>query len=66
MNAYRDLLSPLTIKGVTLKNRVVSTAHAPGYAEAGLENVYSNPLPHVLMLTAIVVGVPLLRQFPIL
>lgn len=30
---------------------------AYGYAEAGLENVYSNPLPHVLMLTAIVVGV---------
>ncbi len=26
-------------------------------AEAGLEHVYSNPLPHVLMLTAIVVGV---------
>lgn len=25
--------------------------------EAGLENIYSNPLPHVLMLTAIVVGV---------
>ena len=30
---------------------------AHGYAEAGLENLYSNPLPHVLMLTAIVVGV---------
>ncbi len=28
-----------------------------GYAGEGLENVYSNPLPHVLMLTAIVVGV---------
>jgi len=27
------------------------------YASEGLENVYSNPLPHVLMLTAIVVGV---------
>lgn len=27
------------------------------YAGEGLENVYSNPLPHVLMLTAIVVGV---------
>ncbi|MEM9053716.1 MAG: cation:proton antiporter subunit C [Pseudomonadota bacterium] len=26
-------------------------------ASKGLENVYSNPLPHVLMLTAIVVGV---------
>ncbi|MEM7328221.1 MAG: cation:proton antiporter subunit C [Pseudomonadota bacterium] len=30
---------------------------AHGYAGEGLENVYSNPLPHVLMLTAIVVGV---------
>ena len=30
---------------------------AHGYASQGLENVYSNPLPHVLMLTAIVVGV---------
>lgn len=28
-----------------------------GYSADGLENVYSNPLPHVLMLTAIVVGV---------
>ena len=38
------------------------TAHsgydaAHGYGDAALENVYSNPLPHVLMLTAIVVGV---------
>ncbi len=34
--------------------------HKPGSAEKahhGLETVYSNPLPHVLMLTAIVVGV---------
>ncbi len=30
---------------------------AHGYGGEGLENVYSNPLPHVLMLTAIVVGV---------
>ena len=30
------LLRPLAIKGLTLKNRVMSTAHAPGYAEAGL------------------------------
>lgn len=28
-----------------------------GYGGDALENVYSNPLPHVLMLTAIVVGV---------
>ena len=31
-------------------------AHAAASAH-GLENIYSNPLPHVLMLTAIVVGV---------
>ncbi len=30
---------------------------AKSYSGGGLENVYSNPLPHVLMLTAIVVGV---------
>ncbi|MCR9271456.1 MAG: cation:proton antiporter subunit C [Hyphomonadaceae bacterium] len=30
---------------------------AKAYGETGMENVYSNPLPHVLMLTAIVVGV---------
>lgn len=30
---------------------------AHNYASEGLEHVYSNPLPHVLMLTAIVVGV---------
>lgn len=30
---------------------------AKSYSEAGMEHVYSNPLPHVLMLTAIVVGV---------
>ena len=32
----KHLLSPLTIKSMALKNRVVSTAHAPGYAEGGL------------------------------
>lgn len=30
---------------------------AKSYGETGVENIYSNPLPHVLMLTAIVVGV---------
>ena len=35
MSAYKNLLSPITIRGRTFKNRVVSTAHAPGYAEAG-------------------------------
>ncbi|WP_300393817.1 cation:proton antiporter subunit C [Henriciella sp.] len=33
----------------------VDAAH--GAASHGMEHVYSNPLPHVLMLTAIVVGV---------
>lgn len=35
MSAYRHLLSPITIRGRTFRNRVLSTAHAPGYAEAG-------------------------------
>ncbi len=36
----------------------VEAAEAAGHHVAkGLEHVYSNPLPHVLMLTAIVVGV---------
>ena len=30
---------------------------AKSYGDTGVENIYSNPLPHVLMLTAIVVGV---------
>jgi len=30
------LLQPLTIRGVTFKNRIMSTAHATGYAESGL------------------------------
>ncbi|MBN36349.1 MAG: N-methylproline demethylase [Rhodospirillaceae bacterium] len=29
------LLQPLTIKNLTLRNRVVSTSHAPGYAQDG-------------------------------
>lgn len=36
MSAYRHLLSPITIKGKTFRNRVLSAAHAPGYAEHGL------------------------------
>jgi len=35
MSAYRALLSPYELKHLRLRNRVVSTAHAPGYAEAG-------------------------------
>jgi len=33
MAQYDALLKPLTIKGLTLRNRVVSTSHAPAYAE---------------------------------
>ena len=32
----RPLFMPLTLRGRTLKNRIVSTAHAPGYAEGGM------------------------------
>ena len=36
MSAYRSLLSPITLRGRSFRNRVISTAHAPGYAEGGL------------------------------
>lgn len=36
MSANRSLLSPLTIRGRTFRNRLLSTGHAPGYAEGGL------------------------------
>ena len=29
------LLKPLTLKGVTIRNRVMSTSHAPGYGKDG-------------------------------
>ena len=32
----KPLFRPLTLRGRVLKNRVVSTAHAPGYAEGGM------------------------------
>lgn len=35
MSAYRALLSPLTIRHHNFKNRVFSSGHAPGYADAG-------------------------------
>ncbi|MSO64893.1 MAG: hypothetical protein EXQ85_03670 [Alphaproteobacteria bacterium] len=34
--AYEHVLAPLTINGVTLKNRVVRTAHATGYCARGV------------------------------
>jgi 2,4-dienoyl-CoA reductase-like NADH-dependent reductase (Old Yellow Enzyme family)/thioredoxin reductase len=30
------LLTPLEVKGIELKNRIVSTSHAPGFAEGGM------------------------------
>lgn len=42
-------------EAVDLGHTATDAAH--GHAGGGLEHVYSNPLPHVLMLTAIVVGV---------
>ena len=36
MNAYASLLSPLTIKGRTFRNRVFSSARTPGYTVNGL------------------------------
>jgi multicomponent Na+:H+ antiporter subunit C len=38
-------------------NQSTEQSHGPVVLEAGLVKGYSNPLPHVLMLTAIVVGV---------
>jgi 2,4-dienoyl-CoA reductase-like NADH-dependent reductase (Old Yellow Enzyme family)/thioredoxin reductase len=36
MRALDPLLEPFTIKGLTLRNRVVSTSHEPAYAEDGM------------------------------
>lgn len=36
MTAYDALLKPLRIKGLTLRNRVMSTGHNPGFAEDGM------------------------------
>ncbi|MCC6467860.1 MAG: FAD-dependent oxidoreductase [Alphaproteobacteria bacterium] len=35
MTAYDALFEPLTIKGVSIRNRFLSTSHAPGYATGG-------------------------------
>ena len=42
---------------ITDSNSTEITAHGPQVLEASLVSGYTNPLPHVLMLTAIVVGV---------
>src|SRR3954454_24581812 len=36
MTVHDPLLQPLRLKGLTLKNRVMSTAHAPAYVKDGL------------------------------
>ena len=37
MNSKTDpLLQPMTLKHLTLKNRVMSTSHEPAYSEEGL------------------------------
>ncbi|MCE8007708.1 hypothetical protein [Aestuariivita sp.] len=36
MSRYRHLLSPIEIRGRRFRNRAMSTAHAPGYAEGGM------------------------------
>lgn len=35
MSRYAHLLSPITLRGHTFRNRVLSTGHAPGYTENG-------------------------------
>lgn len=36
MPGYEALLQPFQLRGLTLRNRIVSTAHAPGYGDQGL------------------------------
>jgi 2,4-dienoyl-CoA reductase-like NADH-dependent reductase (Old Yellow Enzyme family) len=36
MGQYDALLQPFTLKHLTLRNRIVSTSHAPAYAEGGM------------------------------
>ena len=35
MGQYDALLEPLKIRNLTIRNRVLSTSHAPGYARDG-------------------------------
>ncbi len=35
MTSYDALFEPLTIKHLTIRNRFLSTSHAPGYAVGG-------------------------------
>ena len=36
MGQYDALLQPFTVKHLTLRNRIISTSHAPAYAEGGM------------------------------
>ena len=36
MQSADPLMSPFTLKGVPLRNRIVSTSHEPAYSEDGL------------------------------
>lgn len=36
MIGHGNLMSPFTLRGVTFRNRLLSTAHAPGYTKGGL------------------------------
>ncbi|MBM3573845.1 MAG: N-methylproline demethylase, partial [Alphaproteobacteria bacterium] len=36
MSIFKSLLSPMTLGGLSLKNRVFSAAHAPGYVTGGV------------------------------
>ena len=35
MSSTDPLLQPFTLKGITFRNRILSTAHAPGYVKDG-------------------------------
>ncbi len=51
--------APITLEAASEAGRALAAEQVPGYvAQHGIDGVvYSNPLPHVLILTAIVVGV---------
>ncbi len=36
--AYKALMAPLKLRHLTLRNRVMSSAHAPGYTDGGIPN----------------------------
>ena len=38
MSGYRALLSPIAIRGTTIRNRLFSSGHVPGYTPEGYPN----------------------------